>query len=327
MCPSFQVLSKTLCTFNLHLLCCQLARQVKQRGLTWQYGELWVERLIGEFKRRTKYRTHGQPEVTMVNDYLMRCALQQARLAEHGQELQTWEQFKEAKKLAAAVARGASLDPASAAEGKLLDAGKKLGGRNLARVLTEELQDRIWVAMQDAWVGSEDEWLLHAWNDSWDKVVFFQHARAFTPEGLYITSSSYLRSRTRDGTWIWVSYTTDAGGEQPHAAQVRFFLRLHLPAAETNDVQVDDIRIAVCDFLPFKQPYTDSDICEVVLIGQEKSGREDTFSGRSNMDYPVLLQKIEAPLFVHRYKGGNGEKLLAFAPLRFKTGGARQAHY
>lgn len=33
---------------------CRLLDQVLERGLTWRYGELWVERLVGEFKKRTR---------------------------------------------------------------------------------------------------------------------------------------------------------------------------------------------------------------------------------------------------------------------------------
>jgi hypothetical protein len=314
-----------LCTFNLHLLCCQLAQQVKRRGLTWQYGELWVERLIGEFKRRTKYRTHGQPEVTMVNDYLMRCALRQASCGPHGEQLLTWQQYQEAEKLKKAAAKGGVVDSGTAAAGQLLGAGKLLKGRAQA-AWTEELQNKIFTAMENAWVGTDKEHLLQLYDDNWEQVQVYKYERAFTPEGMYITSTSYRRSRTRDGTWVWVSYATDGAGEMPYAAQVRYFLCLHLPAEASGGNETDDVRIAVCDFLPYKQPYSDPDVCEVVLVGEEKAARESTFVPAANRDYPVMLEMIEAPLFVHRYKGTNGESLLAFSPLRFKTGGARQAH-
>lgn len=58
------------CTFNLHLLTCQLYLQCIERGITHELFELWVERLIGEYKQRVKYRTRSEPEKTMVGDDL-----------------------------------------------------------------------------------------------------------------------------------------------------------------------------------------------------------------------------------------------------------------
>jgi hypothetical protein len=51
-----QGLGRSMCTFNLHHLACQLTRQVKQRGLTYQWLEHWYERFIGVLKQATKYR-------------------------------------------------------------------------------------------------------------------------------------------------------------------------------------------------------------------------------------------------------------------------------
>lgn len=69
-----------LCTFNLHLLACQLLMQFVHRGLTAPLGELWIERLVGGKKGRSKGGTKSNPEVTMMIDELVTRALRRARL-------------------------------------------------------------------------------------------------------------------------------------------------------------------------------------------------------------------------------------------------------
>ena len=313
--PSMQDLSVGLCTFNLHLLLCRLMDQVLERGLTWRYGELWVERLIGEFKQRTKYRTHAEPELTMMRDYMLRSALKMVRLSS-GQELLTWQEYKAKHKTDPQASAGSAVDRGcSAAWGQLLGVGRVLG----VAAWTPELQAKVQQALKRGYEGGvleRSEYNL--WVAGWDVMTVFKHERAFLSEGGYATSASYGRSRTRDGSYVTVTY--EVGGElRPHVAQVQYYLRLHLPEDVTGDVPMD-MRVAISDFLPYKEPFEDEDLCEFLLFGEEKRRRQDTFS---DLDYPVLLSNIEAPLFVHRFKGANGAACMAFAPLRFKTGGPR----
>ena len=51
-----------LCTSNLHTLVCQLTAQVKYKGHTAYFLELWVERAMGWAKQNSKYRMHSVPE-------------------------------------------------------------------------------------------------------------------------------------------------------------------------------------------------------------------------------------------------------------------------
>ena len=83
------------------------------------------------------------------------------------------------------------------------------------------------------------------------------------------------------------------------------------------------VSIFGCKFFcwPYKAPYEDRDICEFVLFAEDKGSRGENIR-RADRDYPVLLHTVEAPLVVQRYTTGE-RKYLAFAPLRFKTGGAR----
>jgi len=300
-------LSVSLCTFNLHLLCCRLLLQVLERGLTWRYGELWVERLIGEYKRRTKYRTHGSPEKTMMLDYMLRCALQSVKSA--STQLLTWQEYRAQTKQHGAP-EGVLYDADFTARGQLLGPGKKLEAADWPG----ELQAKIQKALKDMLEEEECEvWLL-----GWDSIEVYKHQRAILSGGGYATSAAYGRSRTRDGSYVAVAYHV---GEElkPFAGQVRYYLRVHIPA-EVAGGEALDLRVAIADFFPYRQPYEDPDICEMVLFAQEKGRRDLTFK---DLDYPVLLHNIEAPLFVHRYTTADGKRWLAFAPLRFKTGGSR----
>ena len=298
----------SLCTYNLHLLCCRLLLQVLERGLTWWYGELWVERLIGEYKRRTKYRTHGSPEKTMMLDYMLRCALQAVKAASI-QQLLTWQEYKAQTKQDRAPL-GVMYDSEVTSGGQLLGPGKVLEGADWS----VELQGKVQKLLRD--MLEEEEW--EVWLAAWGDIKAYKHQRAFLPGGGYATSAAYGRSRTRDGSYVTVAYHV---GEElkPYAGQVRYYLRLHLPA-EVVGGQAIDLRIAIADFFPYRQPYEDQDICEMVLFAQDQGTRGLTFK---DMDYPVLLQTIEAPLFVHRYTTADQKLWMAFAPLRFKSGGAR----
>lgn len=305
-----QSLSVRLCTSNLHLLCCRLFSQVLERGLTWRYGELWVERLMGEYKRRTKYRTHGAPEKTMMLDYMVRCALQKVRAAST-QQLQTWQEHKAGSRVERGSG-GEGIDAEFSPQGQLLGDGRPVP----AAAWTIELQERVKRALRE----NLDQEEVALWDAGWGAMVVFKHQRAFLSAGGYANSVAYSRSRTRDGSFVMVAYLTPSGEYKPHVAQVQYYLRLHLPAAATQGEPMD-MRVAICDFFPYKAPYEDGDICEFVLFAEDKGSRVENIR-RADRDYPVLLNKVEAPLLVQRFTTG-GRSYIAFCPLRFKTGGAR----
>lgn len=291
-----------LCTFNLHLLACQLLMQVVHRGLTAPLGELWIERLVGGKKGRSKGGTKSSPEVTMMIDELVTRALRRARLKYAHLNLQTWQEH---------VGRDSPLGiPRSVlrAEGHLMGAPKPFAAEAWGSV-QNLVKDKLSINLEP------DEW--QRWDARWDEVVVQQYQHAVLPGGSYATSTLYPLSRSRDGTWVMVPYT-EGGQVKPYAARVKYYLRLSLPAAVGEQV----LRLAMCDFLPYRQPLTDPDICDQVLfstVSRDSKGNilQSCFSAGQN--YPVLLQSIAAPLLVHTSDEG---KDLAFVPFRFSTGGA-----
>lgn len=291
-----------LCTFNLHLLACQLLMQVASRGLTAPLGELWIERLVGGKKGRSKGGTKSHPEVTMIIDEMVTRALRRARLKYAHLNLQTWQEH---------VGRDAPLGvPRSVlrAEGHLMGAPKPFGAEAWGTV-KDLVREKLRINLTQA------EW--QRWSGRWDEVVVQQYQRAVLPGGTYATSTLYPLSRSRDGTWVMVLYMEGAQ-VKPYAARVQYYLRLSLPAAAGEQV----LRLAMCDFLPYRQPLTDPDICDQVLfstVSRDSKGGILQSSFTAGQNYPVLLQNIAAPLFVHAFEEG---KSLAFVPFRFTTGGA-----
>lgn len=81
-------------------------------------------------------------------------------------------------------------------------------------------------------------------------------------------------------------------GVKSYAARVRNHVQLTLPPAVQllQDEQPPVLLFAVCDVLPYLQPYDDVDICgydSIILFGRDKGSRAATFA---DLDYPVLLQ-------------------------------------
>lgn len=301
------------CTYNLHLLTCQLYLQCVERGITHELFELWVERLIGEFKQRVKYRTRAEPEKTMVGDDMVKRALQRWHV--QYPDVFTWQEH---------VGHGAQLHPGT---GDLVGAAGAVLGRAqnvTADTFSEEVQQRMQRAVQH---NVEDVELRQQWLDNWGQLGVGVYKEALLPGGSYITSTAYTRSRTRDGSFVLVPFT----GPQDDAvklypARVSHFVQLTLPHAcsmQLQDQQSPVLLFAVCDLLPYLQPFEDADICgydSIILFGRDKGSRTATFE---HLDYPVLLSNVYSPLFRQEYQGQDGLTWWAFVPLYFRTGGRR----
>ena len=299
------------CTFNLHLLTCQLYLQCVERGITHELFELWVERLIGEFKQRVKYRTRSEPEKTMVGDDLVRRALQGWRL--QYPDVFTWQE----RSGQATLRAGAS--SSSSAAGEVLGAALKV----TADTWGEALQQRLRRTLQH---NIADVELRQLWLDNWQQLGVGVYREALLPGGDYVTSTAFTRARSRDGSFVMVPFTGPHNdGVKSYAARVRNYVQLTLPPAVQlqQEEQPPVLLFAVCDVLPYLQPCDDVDICgydSIILFGRDKGSRAATFA---DLDYPVLLSNVECPLFRQEYMGQDGCTWWAFVPVQFKTGGKR----
>lgn len=298
------------CTFNLHLLACQLMLQCLERGITHELFELWVERLIGDFKKRVKYRTRAEPEKTMVGDDMQRRALQRWRLKYP--DVKTWQEHK--------AGGGLQPDQQVGAAGAVVGAGAVVTVQHWG----DALQERVRRVVQHNLADTD---LQQLWFDNWHNLGVAVYKEAMLPGCHHVTSTAFTRSRSRDGSFVLVPFTGPRdNGVKHQVARVRFFLQLSLPATVQLTLplgQTGVLLFAVCDLLPYMQPFEDEDICgldSIVLFGRDKGSREQTFQ---SLDYPVLLSTVHAPLFRQEYQGQDGLTWWAFVPIYFRTGGKR----
>lgn len=295
------------CTFNLHLLACQLLLQVLQRGITHEQFELWVERLIGEYKQRVKYRTRSEPEKTMMGDDMQKRALQ--RWLREFPDMLTWQEYS---------GQASSSKQRTAFCG---DAGMLLGTAQevTADVWTADLQAAVQRAIQ---CNVADVQVRQLWLDSWEQLRVSVFEEALLPGGLYATSTAYTRSRSRDGSFVLVNFFGRTDQLKPTVARVSRYLRLTLPHAEAQAAGADRVLLfAVCDYMPQLQPLQEEDICgldSMILYGRDRG--DETFQSTGQ---PVLLEHVESPLFRQPFTSPDGAQWWAFVPLRFRTGGNR----
>lgn len=298
------------CTFNLHLLACQLLLQVLQRGITHEQFELWVERLIGEYKQRVKYRTRSEPGKTMMGDDMQKRALQRWR--REFPDMLTWQEYS---------GQASSSKQRTAFCG---DAGMLLGTAQevTADVWTADLQAAVQRAIQ---CNVADVQVRQLWLDSWEQLRVSVFKEALLPGGLYATSTAYTRSRSRDGSFVLVNFFGRTDQLKPTVARVSRYLRLALPHAVNAEAQAAGadrvLLFAVCDYMPQLQPLQEEDICgldSMILYGRDRG--DETFQ---SIGQPVLLEHVESPLFRQPFTSPDGAQWSAFVPLRFRTGGNR----
>ncbi|KAF6249803.1 hypothetical protein COO60DRAFT_1706343 [Scenedesmus sp. NREL 46B-D3] len=296
------------CTYNLHMLACQLLMQALKRGATYEQFELWVERLIGEIKQRVKLRTHADPEKTMMGDDMLRRALQRWRL--QFSDLQTWQEFRgQARRQ-----RLSLFDPV----GDLLGSSQVPSSEAWSAAVQSAAKAAVQFNVEA--VGGVAEQKL--WLDGWEQVSAAAYKEALLPGGFYATSTAFTRSRSRDGSFVLVPFSS--GNEtKPWVGRVTWYLRLSLPAATAQQSQRGGVLLfALCDLMPYLQPFEDQDICgsdSMILFGRDQGARERTFS---HQNYPVMLNQLHAPLFRQEYTA-DGQTWWAFVPLTFRTGGKR----
>lgn len=203
-----------LCTYNLHILICRLPRQQLHRGHAAYYREFWVERLMQEAKRTTKFRTVGAPELVVVSEMCWRLALDDCKAAHGG--LRTFDELVPAWGGDPALLKGSCLDQVDG-EG-LLGSGVVVEGA----ALEEDM-------------GSFEQWLqtfpdkhaaLHAeLGEAPYLVVRYKQAHRGGVE--IIHSVRYERARTRASYYIRVRYVETRAGvdrEILYIGRIRHFV-------------------------------------------------------------------------------------------------------
>jgi hypothetical protein len=275
--------------------------------------------MIGLFKRRIKYRTHSQPEKTMVLDYLLRCSLSKFKLAAaqrpKKEQLRDAAELKEHMKVVARQQRGCNLqfDSGSGEQGRLLGKGADL-------TVPQQHKEGLLQLLPAEQRG--------VWEERWSDVKLYEHKAAHLPDGSYCTSASFGKGRTRLGSYALVGYFQgDAVEVTPYVAHVQKYWRLVLPSAGDAATAQQQLRVAICDLLPAQPPCEDPRICEYVLYAADvpradRIAMPHNDARKGQIDCMEVLHRVDAPLLVARYR--LREKFcMAFTPIRFGSGGNR----
>lgn len=308
--PLPQMSGKALCTYNLHLLGCQLTRQVKQRGLTEQWLEHWYERHIGVLKAATKYRIHSHPEKVMANHWLLQQAIDAMPVSAQ-QPMQTIEQLQDmaraaagAGTAAAAAARAAAWDnePLSSSGvplGRLEGAGKVVA---VSDALWSEAADDVMAAIIANCGAAAD---MQQWKDvaeeGWSGCKVYQHFSAVVHSGVTVTSAGYTRSRTRDGSHVLV-HLEYQGANRPFIATVQYFIRITHPDLPTQ-------RVAVSNIYGYKTPNRD--------LGGTLF-EFDLAEGYAWTDVPIMLHLIRMPCS-KACRSVHGATKVSYCPFAFMS--------
>jgi hypothetical protein len=174
-----------LCKSNLHHLLCRLSYQVQQRGLTAQFLEHWVERLIGEMKKLTKNRIHSEPEKLMLSAVLFTMAC---------------ERLKTATGWAEPVKAGVDAN----------DAGASTGVGALLGKPSKPMKKEEWAKIKGKVQAELVDQRHPAWEDdeAWSNAVVQTYKRAVLPNtGHEVTSKAYERRRSRIGYYVMQNWT------------------------------------------------------------------------------------------------------------------------
>jgi hypothetical protein len=267
-----------LCSYNLHSLSCWVTDQVKQRGFTGNNLELWLERLLGQMARCTKFAVHSKPEITIVHFYLVTGALESLELklagTPLGQRLLDYEEWREEVAVQTVAVNAAGMfDVQTSGQPWLCDRGTVMSSSKW-----ESLEAEVRSCLQE-----NGRW--EQWQDGWpDSVDVWKHKKAILVSGQQLASTAGS-ARTRDGTHFLVYYVNDQEQFVPYAARALSFLRLQ---DRRDAARVE--RFVLADFCELKDVVQDDDWADMLLQG---------LRGRYNeRNFPVLLDMVQAPMQV-----------------------------
>jgi hypothetical protein len=228
-----EIFGMGFCTFNMHLLACQLFHQESVHGCVVHDIELWIERMVQQVKSYVHQRTPQQPESLMA-----RMVLESAKLAHVSLECPSLEELQAPLKR-----------PMSAAQRALYDCGD---GRTKCQLLcagtplhrlSQPEQDRVRAAMASFARYNTQREDIPAWArtgslDGLSAVVFSTACR----KGLEIVlSRSYSRTVTRSSCHAKVVYDENDGrGEITYVADIHCYLLL-------TNAQGEKVRFAITD--------------------------------------------------------------------------------
>lgn len=274
-----QELGLCLLSPNLHHLICRLTDQANAFGDTRGLLEMWLERLMGYVKRKTKTRGTSDPEKVISNDLGLSFGLESLKQKSDG-----LLDFKEMLDMSNKPTCYANEDkPENQSTSFLLGSGKEYGRRSwdfdIETVIDTVLAELLYPD-DDACNG----WTPQLLEDR-NALSIYMYDRAVFKGQEVFTSSMYKHEQARDSSHVTVTYDEDDGKKEYVGAIKAFVLIKH------NDITVMDrpLRFALIDFYPYQPPFHDEDIGTVYKVMAPQLGA----GGRS---YPVLFSAINQKL-------------------------------
>lgn len=234
---------------NLHHLICVITDQALAIGDTRGYLELWLERMMGFVKRKTKFRTTNDPEKVVVNEISLHLGFE--RLKEGGPVSELPNLFQGSSTAYSHPDTG----PRSQQSHFLLGAGyswcERKHGMSLSVLLTKVKSELVTTNGGDC----------HGWTNRLlstpSELDVYVHDRAMFHDREILTSRSYGKEKSRDSCHVSARYMAeDNMTERDHIALVRRFVRI----SHTQLTNLMPLRFALVDFYKYRDPIVDNDL-------------------------------------------------------------------
>ncbi|KAF5826354.1 hypothetical protein DUNSADRAFT_3456 [Dunaliella salina] len=255
------VLALDLLSPNLHHLICVLTDQALNVGDTRALLEMWVERMMGFVKQKTKYRTTSEPEKTLIYELELILGLEQLALQSHNLDdlpdildTQTdpvkYDHPDNPRDLLSTflVGSGRAYDPVQ--HGFDLD--------NVVMVLRTVLARNA----EDS-----DGWTPEALFDAGQFSVYV-YDRAVLKGQEILTARTYQQERVRDSCHVTVSYMDSYDEVQEHVGIIKSFLRI-----DHHVCDLEPLRVALVDFYTYHPPLVDPDYGVIHKVQVDQCGQ------------------------------------------------------
>jgi len=268
-----QELALDLLSPNLHHLICVLSDQALNVGDTRALLEMWVERMMGFVKRKTKYRTTSEPEKTLTYELELILGLERLALQSHNLDdlldildTQTdpvkYDNPDKPRDLMSTFLVGSGRAYDQLQHGFDLDNVLML----LRTVLARNAED------SDGW---DPEALLDE-----GQFSVYVYDRAVLKGQEILTARTYQQERARDSCHVTVSYMDSYDEVQEHVGIVKSFLRI-----DHHVCDLEPLRVALVDFYTYHPPLNHPDYGVVHKVQVDQCGQGGQY-------FPVLFPSV-----------------------------------
>lgn len=292
-CPS-------LCKQNLHILCCRLNMQEEARGSVYGELELWIERVVQDVKRKTRYRATTDPEKVAARSITANTAMELMKV--QYPSLRNIDDEIKKRKRARGDAAGYDEpdDVGLIGEGdgddtEMVGAGKRpsAGEWDLLHVKLREYLENV---QADSWEATD----LDGYNPLQPeecRVEVWVHNIARLGNNEYVASEDNGRARSRESFFVKVPFRGLRNNVvREFIARVRKLVRI---VKRREGGEAATLRFALCDVYKYQEPFDDEDLGKLYKATEYKD--LDTLRARAktyvNQFLPVLLETIDTKVY------------------------------